>query len=92
MRRLRVRMLFSCVRRGTQPASTVVMTTATATVDEVCERDGKRAKSIVLVSRETGTLWFAGWLFTIGFAQLGFWKGVLALIAWPYFLGTLAAG
>jgi hypothetical protein len=31
-----------------------------------------------------------GWLFTIGFAQLGFWKAVLALVIWPYFLGTLA--
>ncbi|HEX6060247.1 MAG TPA: hypothetical protein VFZ11_14655 [Gemmatimonadaceae bacterium] len=36
-------------------------------------------------------LWFAGWLFTIGFLHLGFWKGVLALIAWPYFIGTAIA-
>lgn len=55
-------------------------------------RDKPRKKTVVLVSRETGTLWFAGWLFTIGFADLGFWKGVLALIAWPYYLGRLAAG
>jgi hypothetical protein len=75
------------------------MTTHAATIDEpgcglepgTREISNKRTK-IVLVSRETGTLWFAGWLFTIGFAQLGFWKGVLALIAWPYFLGVLAAG
>jgi len=70
------------------------MTTDAATVHEpACGSDlGKRTKgSVVLVSRETGTLWFAGWLFTIGFAQLGFWKGVLALCAWPYFLGVLAA-
>jgi hypothetical protein len=46
----------------------------------------------VVVSRETGTLWFVGWLFTIGFAGLGFWQGVLALILWPYFLGRLLAG
>jgi hypothetical protein len=25
-----------------------------------------------------GLIWFAGWLFTIGFLQLQFWKGVLA--------------
>lgn len=37
-----------------------------------------------------GPIWFAGWLFTIGFAGLSFWKGVLALIAWPYFLGVVA--
>lgn len=35
-----------------------------------------------------GGFWFACWLFTIGFLQLGFWKGVLALIVWPYFLGA----
>lgn len=36
----------------------------------------------------TGTLWFAGWLFTIGFLKLTFWKGVLAIIVWPYYLGA----
>jgi len=33
-----------------------------------------------------GTLWFAGWLFTIAFAKLTWWKAVLALVVWPYFL------
>jgi len=37
-----------------------------------------------------GMLWFAAWLFTIGFAHLGFWKAVLALLIWPYFIGVLA--
>jgi len=32
-------------------------------------------------------LWFMGWLFTIGFLELTFWKGVLALLLWPYYLG-----
>lgn len=35
-----------------------------------------------------GSLWFIGWLFTIGFLQLAFWKGALALIVWPYYLGV----
>ncbi len=35
-----------------------------------------------------GLLWFAGWLFTIGYSELLFGKGVLAIILWPYFLGT----
>ena len=35
-----------------------------------------------------GVLWFIGWLFTIGFLKLGFWKGALALLVWPYFLGV----
>ena len=36
----------------------------------------------------SGMLWFAGWLFTIGYLKLGFWKVLLALIGWPYFLGA----
>jgi hypothetical protein len=35
-----------------------------------------------------GSIWFIGWLFTIGFAELSFWKAVLALVLWPYFLGA----
>jgi uncharacterized membrane protein len=35
----------------------------------------------------TGSLWVVGWLFTIGFLQLTFWKGVLAIVLWPYYLG-----
>jgi uncharacterized membrane protein len=35
-----------------------------------------------------GGLWFAGWLFSIGFLHLGFWKGVLAILLWPYYLGV----
>lgn len=34
-----------------------------------------------------GGAWFIGWLFTIGFLQLSFWKGVLALVIWPYYIG-----
>jgi hypothetical protein len=36
-----------------------------------------------------GPLWFIGWLFTIAFAQLSFWKAVLALVIWPYYLGVV---
>jgi hypothetical protein len=36
-----------------------------------------------------GPLWFIGWLFTIGYVHMPFfWKGVLALIIWPYYLGN----
>jgi len=35
-----------------------------------------------------GVLWFGGWLFTIGFAKLAWWKALLGLVAWPYFLGV----
>jgi len=39
-----------------------------------------------------GMIWFAGWLFTIGFLQLMFWKGVLATVLWPYYLGVTFSG
>jgi hypothetical protein len=39
-----------------------------------------------------GTLWFAGWLFTIGFARLVWWKAVVALAVWPYFLALALRG
>lgn len=32
-------------------------------------------------------LWAIGWLFTIGYLRLSFWRGVLGLIVWPYFMG-----
>jgi hypothetical protein len=35
-----------------------------------------------------GSLWFAAWLFTIGFLHLHFWKGVFAILLWPYDLGV----
>lgn len=39
-----------------------------------------------------GMIWFAGWLFTIGFLQLMFWRGVLAILLWPYYLGVTFSG
>ena len=35
-----------------------------------------------------GMLWFGAWLFTIGLVHLSFWKAVLGLVVWPYYLGT----
>jgi len=31
--------------------------------------------------------WFAGWLFTIAFAELVWWKIILGIVVWPLFLG-----
>ena len=36
----------------------------------------------------TGTVWVFGWLFTIGYVHLTFWKGVLAILLWPYYIGV----
>lgn len=38
-----------------------------------------------------GALWFAGWLFSIGFLDLTFFRGALALVIWPYYLGVRVA-
>jgi hypothetical protein len=35
-----------------------------------------------------GPVWGMGWLFTIGFLGLSFWKAVLAILLWPYYLGV----
>lgn len=35
-------------------------------------------------------VWLTGWLFAIGYADLSFWRGVFALVAWPYFVGGAA--
>lgn len=35
-----------------------------------------------------GTAWVAAWLFTIGLLHLGFWKGLLAILLWSYYLGA----
>jgi hypothetical protein len=35
-----------------------------------------------------GMLWFGAWLFTIGFLQLSFARGFLAIILWPYYIGV----
>ncbi len=34
-----------------------------------------------------GPIWFIGWLFTVGYANLVWWQIILAIVAWPYFLG-----
>ncbi len=36
-----------------------------------------------------GAFWFAGWLFSISFAQLVWWKIILGIVVWPYYLGVL---
>ncbi len=42
---------------------------------------------IIVQQNTLGSLWAIGWLFTIGYLKLNFWRGVLAIIIWPYYLG-----
>jgi len=34
-------------------------------------------------------IWFIGWLFTISFAQLVWWKVILGIVVWPLYLGQM---
>jgi len=36
-----------------------------------------------------GVFWFVGWLFTIGFANLVWWKIILGIVVWPFYLGDV---
>ncbi len=35
-----------------------------------------------------GAIWFAGWLFTIAFTSQVWWKAIISIIIWPFYLGT----
>ena len=49
-------------------------------------------KNKVEVAGIMGPVWFMGWLFTLGFLKVTFFKGLLALIIWPYYIGDFLAG
>jgi len=50
--------------------------------------DTKRGTRITVGFRPEIPIWFVGWLFTIGYLKLTFWKAVLALVIWPYYVGV----
>lgn len=47
----------------------------------------RRAKNGAGSAPLAGLVWFAGWLFTIAYVNLAWWKMILALAVWPYYLG-----
>jgi hypothetical protein len=47
-----------------------------------------RRRSATLV----GPVWFIGWLFTVGYANLVWWQIILGIVVWPYFLGRAVGG
>jgi len=70
------------------------MATAAEPLEQASDRSRPRDSSrgerrTVIVSQATGTLWFAGWLFTISFAQLVWWRALLGVALWPYYLGLV---
>lgn len=38
-----------------------------------------------------GGLWIMGWLFTLGFLKISLFKGLLAIVLWPYYIGEHVA-
>ncbi len=34
-----------------------------------------------------GAFWFAGWLFSISYCGLVWWKIILGIVVWPFFMG-----
>ena len=49
----------------------------------MAERNIRISQSLSL-----GGLWFAGWLFSIGYLKLDLLGGLLAIFIWPYFIGA----
>ena len=52
-------------------------------IEEVKNMDKRGANASGALA---GVVWFIGWLFTIGFANLVWWKIILGIVVWPYFL------
>jgi hypothetical protein len=53
--------------------------------------DGESTTTVRVQQAEFGGIWFVGWLFTIGSAQLELVQALIAIIARPYYLGSALA-
>jgi len=49
--------------------------------------DDRKIEGKLEVAGIMGPLWAMGWLFTLGFVQLGMPNALWALVIWPYYLG-----
>jgi hypothetical protein len=49
----------------------------------------KRRGSNGAAASIAGVVWFGGWLFTIAYANLVWWKIILGIVVWPYYLGLV---
>jgi len=50
--------------------------------------DDKNIKVKVETGGAMGTVWFMGWLFSIGYLHLVIPKALYAILLWPYYLGA----
>ena len=53
-----------------------------------CKKNNMMNKIKVETSLLSGGVWFAAWLFTLGFLNLSFGQGLLAIVLWPYYIGV----
>ncbi len=49
--------------------------------------DDRRVIKITTAHGLGGVFWISGWMFTIGYAHLVWWKILLGVVSWPLFLG-----
>jgi len=59
--------------------------------EEMVEKEsGAKDMQKIKIEQHTfmGCAWFGAWLFTIGYLHLSFWRGVLAIVIWPYYIGV----
>ncbi len=53
--------------------------------------DDKKAIRIKNMPDPGAAIWFIGWLFSLGLLKFTFWKALLALIIWPYYIGDFVS-
>ena len=58
-----------------------------------CAIKGRNVMEKIRIEQHSvgGLLWAFGWLFTVGFLEMTFWRGVLAFLLWPYYLGVMVS-
>jgi hypothetical protein len=54
----------------------------------MADEQGRKMRIKIEQHSFMGIVWCAAWLFTIGYLHLDFWRGVLAIVVWPYYLGV----
>lgn len=57
------------------------------TSEEIAKPERKHNKGAGPAGTAGGAIWFIGWLFTIGYANLVWWKIILGIVVWPFYLG-----
>ena len=62
--------------------------------DILASDEGTKQPQKIQIQQHTfmGGAWCAAWLFTIGYLHLSFWRGALAILLWPYYIGAHFGG